>query len=85
VAGEGLISRWVVYVLFIMYPKIRPMSPTKRTYMNGIPPLWLFLLSRLNWSCHIKPKSLSDKQSQDSKLSLWNIHTRLVLINGMVR
>jgi len=28
---------------------------------------------------------LSDKQSQDSKLSLWNIHTRLVLINGMVR
>lgn len=40
------------HVLFIMYPKIRPISPTRRTYMNGIPPpLSLLLLSRFNCSC----------------------------------
>ena len=38
------------YVLFTMYPKIRPISPTRRTYIKGIA-LWPLLLSRLNWSC----------------------------------
>jgi len=42
------------HVLFIMYPRIKPIRPTRRTYMKGIPPLLLLLLSRLNWSCNIK-------------------------------